>query len=129
MEQYLMDALVQVKRMGNLLNEVQDLTRQMAEAMDRNDQESVRMLVGMRQEPIERLEQADQALRDQIISCADPLQGRRLADLLNGVVEPAGEDETLLGGQMAANQRRLEQIKQLDKVLNQRMAREKSAYQ
>lgn len=124
-----MDALVQVKRMGNLLNEVQDLTRQMAEAMDRNDQESVRMLVGMRQEPIERLEQADQALRDQIISCADPLQGRRLADLLNGVVEPAGEDETLLGGQMAANQRRLEQIKQLDKVLNQRMAREKSAYQ
>ena len=29
----MMDALVQVKRMGNLLNEVQDLSLQLAEAM------------------------------------------------------------------------------------------------
>ena len=57
------------------------------------------------------------------------LRGRRLADLLNGAAEPEGEEEKLLSGQIAANQRRLEQVKQLDKILNQRMAREKSAYQ
>ena len=33
------DALVQVKRMGNLLNEVQDLSQQLAEAIDRIYQE------------------------------------------------------------------------------------------
>ena len=37
----LMKALVQVKRIGNLLNEVLDISQQLAEALDRNDQVSV----------------------------------------------------------------------------------------
>ena len=36
----LMKALVQVKRIGNLLNEVLDISQQLAEALDRNDQVS-----------------------------------------------------------------------------------------
>ena len=37
----MMDALVQVKRMSNLLNEVQDLSQQLAEAIDRDDRVSL----------------------------------------------------------------------------------------
>ena len=51
----LMDAHVQAKRIYNLLNEVMDLSRQMAEAMDRDDQVAIRMLVSMREEPVRKL--------------------------------------------------------------------------
>ena len=38
----------------NYLTEVQDVTRQLAESLDRNDQVSTRMLIAMRQDPIRR---------------------------------------------------------------------------
>ena len=52
-EKTVMDALVQMKRIGNLLNEVEDLTQQLAQAIDRNDQVSTSMLIGMRAEPLQ----------------------------------------------------------------------------
>lgn len=122
-----MDALVQMKRSANLLNEVQDLSQQMAQAIDRNDQVSVEMLVAMRQEPINKLEETDQALREQIYSLPDAADTARLAALLNGTIEPE-QEERMLAEQMAANRRRLNQIIELDKRLNLRMAREKSVY-
>ena len=122
----LMKALVQLKRMGNLLNEVLDLSQQLAEALDRNDQVSVEMLVAMRQEPIDKLEETDQALRDQL-AALPPETGRRLTDLMNGD-SPAEAHEKLLTDQIAANRRRLSQIIELDKILNQKLSRGKSAY-
>ena len=47
----LLDAHVQAKRIYNLLNEVMDVSRQMAEAVDRDDQVAIQMLVSMREEP------------------------------------------------------------------------------
>ena len=43
----------------NYLTEMQDLTRQLAECLDRNDQVSARMLVAMRQDPIRQLAEVD----------------------------------------------------------------------
>ena len=65
-EKTVMDALVQMKRTGNLLNELWDLTRQLGESIDRNDQVSTQMLIAMREEPLGKLQDADQALRDQL---------------------------------------------------------------
>ena len=124
----LMDALVQMKRTGNLLNELLDLTQQLGQAIDRNDQVSIQLLIAMREEPLEKLQAADQAIRDQLLEVPDPEQSAHLARLLNG--EPAAEDqEKLLCEQVAANRRRLKQVVDLDRMLNQRMAREKSAYE
>lgn len=122
-----MDALVQMKRIGNLLNEALDLTQQIAEASDRNDQVAIQMLVGMRQEPIDKLEAADQALRDQLYDLPDAAAAARLAELLNGTAEPEPE-ERLLTEQVAANRRRLKQVLDLDRVLNRKLTREKSIY-
>ena len=61
----LLDAHVQAKRIYNLLNEVMDVSRQMAEAMDRNDQVAIQMLVSMREEPIHKLRQARRVLKEQ----------------------------------------------------------------
>lgn len=123
-----MKALAQVKRSGTLLNELQDLTCQLAEALDRNDQVAAEMLIAMRQEPIEKLERVKQALEDQVQDIPEKDDALRLAILLDGG-EPEDSDEQILASQVAANGRRLKQVLELDRILNKKIAREKSIYQ
>ena len=128
-EKTVMDALVQMKRTGNLLNELEDLTRQMGEAIDRNDQVSLQMLIAMREEPLGKLQEADQAIRDQLELLADKLEAAQLASMLNGGL-PADSDKRTqqqLCEQVASNTRRLKRIIELDRQLNQRLGREDSA--
>ena len=129
-EKTVMDALVQMKRTGNLLNELEDLTRQIGQSIDRNDQVSLQMLIAMREEPLGKLQAADQALRDQLELLTDKLEAAQLASMLNGGL-PADPDvraQQQLCEQVASNNRRLKQIIELDQQLNQRLGRENSAY-
>lgn len=132
MEQKLLtDALILTKRMGTLLNETYDTSRQLAEAMDRNDQVSMEMLVAMRREPVEKLAKVDEELRDLVLSAPDGDTGAQLAGLLEGApADPAALPQAqMLADQVAANARRLKQLRELDEALNRRLTREKSAYQ
>ena len=122
----LLDAHVQAKRIYNLLNEVMDVSRQMAEAMDRDDQVAIQMLVSMREEPVHRLRQARRALKEQR-DALEPEAALRLTQLLNGE-EAETEAEAPLAAQIGANRRLLEQVLELDRVLNRRLTREKSIY-
>jgi len=126
-ESTLLDALVEVRRTGGLLHEILDLSRQLAEAVDRDDQVSIRMLVSMRGEPIERLRQTDQALRHMLKVMPDQQDARHLAGLLNGTEKPAPE-ERALAERVEANARLLRQVRELDRALNRRLTREKSIY-
>lgn len=130
-EKTVMDALVQMKRTGNLLNELLDLTQQLGQAIDRNDQVSIEMLISMREEPLAKLQAADQAMRDQIAASPDGDSAAQLAAMLNGEepADGAGQTERMLYEQVASNRRRLKQVMDLDRVLNQRMAREESVYE
>lgn len=129
-EKAVMDALVQMKRTGNLLNEVLDLTRQLGEAIDRNDQVSIQMLLAMREEPLTKLQAADNAVREQLETLPDREEAGQLAAILNGGSAEGGERTAkMLCDQVAVNRRRLKQVMDLDRILNQRMGREKSAYQ
>ena len=65
-EKTVMDALVQMKRTGNLLNELWDLTQQLGQSIDRSDHVSIQMLLAMREDPLGKLQAADQALREQL---------------------------------------------------------------
>ena len=129
-EKTVMDALVQMKRTGNLFNELEDLTKQMGEAIERNDQVSLQMLIAMREEPLGKLQEADQAIRDQLELLTDKLEAAQLASMLNGgaPADPDVRTQQLLCEQVAANDRRLKRIMELDQQLNERMARENSAY-
>lgn len=122
----LLDAHVQAKRIYNLLNEVMDVSRQMAEAMDRDDQVAIQMLVSMREEPIRRLRQARQALKEQR-NALEPETAQRLSQLLNGEAAET-EAEAPLAAQVGANRRLLEQVLELDRVLNRKLTREESIY-
>ena len=126
-EKAVMDALVQMKRTGNLLNELEDVTRQLGEAIDRNDQVSMQMLVAMREDPLEKLQAADVAVRDQL----EALHDAALAGMLNGgpPLQPGERTQQMLCDQVAANRRRLKQIMDLDKALSQRLGRNSSAPQ
>ena len=125
-----MDALVQMKRTGNLFNELEDLTRQMGEAIDRNDQVSLEMLIAMREEPLGKLLEADRAVRDQLELLTDKLEAAQLASMLDGgpPADPGERVQQQLCEQVAANNRHLKRITELDRKLNERLARENSVY-
>ena len=130
-EKTVMDALVQMKRTGNLLNELWDLTHQLGQSIDRNDQVSTQMLIAMREEPLGKLQDADQALRDQLEALPDREAAAGLAAMLNGgpPADQAQRVQNMLCEQVASNHRRLKQVMELDRMLNQRLGRERSAYQ
>lgn len=123
----LLDAHVQLKRIYTALVEALDLTRQLAEAVDRNDEVSTRMLVSMRQEPTDKLAAAHQALAQQRQALPEA-DAKRLAALLKGAGAET-EAEAPLASQIGVNQRVLKQLVELDQVVNRKLAREKSIYQ
>ena len=122
----LLDAHVQLKRIYSALNEALDLTRQLADAVDRDDQVSIRMLISMRQEPTDKLAAANQALAQQRQALPEA-DSQRLAALLNGA-EAEESAEAPLAAQVGVNQRTLKQLVDLDRVVNRKLAREKSIY-
>ena len=123
----LMDAHVQLKRIYTALNEALDLTRQLADAVDRDDQVATQMLIAMRQEPTDKLAGAHQAL-DQQRRTLPPSAAERLAALVKGAAAET-EAEAPLAAQVGVNQRVLKQLVDLDRVVNRKLAREKSFYQ
>lgn len=123
----LLDAQVQEKRRYALLSELFDLTKQLAEAVDRNDEVTIQMLLSMREGPLAQMRQVEENLTRQRSSLSEE-DGRRLEELLSGA--PAQrQEENALSGQVGTNRRLLGQLVELDKRVNKKVTREKSVYQ
>ena len=123
----LLDAQVQEKRRYALLNELFDLTKQLAEAVDRSDEVTIQMLLSMRESPLAQMRQVEENLTRQRMSLTEE-DGRRLGELLSGA--PARQaEENALSEQVGTNRRLLGQLVELDKRVNKRVTREKSVYQ
>jgi len=71
----LQKALSLEKRMYALLNEAFDISKQLAEAIERGDQVTIRILLSMRREPLESLRRIRRALEEQRDALA-PAQAR-----------------------------------------------------
>ena len=139
----LLDAQVQEKRRYALLSELFDLTKQLAEAVDRSDEVTIQMLLSMREGPLAQMRQVEENLTRQRSSLSEE-DGRRLAEELGYVpASDAGEplipvevdwskldeEENALSGQVGTNRRLLGQLVELDKRVNKKVTREKSVYQ
>ena len=110
----------------NYLTELQDLTKQMAESLDRNDQVSTRMLVAMRQDPLRQLEEVDKGEKARVSVLAGG-DRERVAALRGG--SPAQDDNERVYLEQAGKTRRLlEQVVELDRRVSLRMAGENSFY-
>ena len=123
----LLDAQVQEKRRYALLSELFDLTKQLAEAVDRNDEVTIQMLLSMREGPLAQMRQVEENLTRQRASLSEE-DGRRLEELLSGA-QAQRQEENALSGPVGTNRRLLGQLVELDKRVNQKVTREKSVYQ
>ena len=94
--------------------------------MGRNDDVSLRLLVSMRQEPILKLEELQQAgaLKRETLS---PEDRERLAALAAGD-DPQGAEEVGFSSQAGSARRLLERVLELDQRLNRRLAGGDSFY-
>ena len=122
----LLDLQVLERKKYNLLNDVMDLSQQLATAMDRNDQVSVRMLVAMRQDPLTQLEEVKHNLSRRLLEFSPDDQ-----DLAHRLLQgEAGSSprEQAVADQSNVNRRLLERIIELDRRPNHRLTGDKSYY-
>lgn len=108
----LLDLQVLERKKYNLLNDVMDLSQQLATAMDRNDQVSVRMLVAMRQDPLTQLEEVKHNLSRRLLEFSPDDQ-----DLAHRLLQgEAGSSprEQAVADQSNVNRRLLERIIELE---------------
>lgn len=120
-ELFLKERLLYVK-----LSEFEDLTRQLAEALDRRDEISVQMLLNMRGDPANQLQEADQLLRRRLLDLPEE-DAIRAREILEGA-EPLEPEEAALCGQVKQNQRLLHKCREMDKQVSVRMGGNKSFY-
>lgn len=123
----LLDAHVQLKRIYTSMNEAMDITQQLAEAVDRDDQVAIHMLVAMRQEPVDKMSQAKRTLELQRDALPEGDRVHLEALLKGGPPENASEEAFVK--QVGMNDRLLKQLADLDRVLNRKLTRDKSIYQ
>lgn len=116
--------LVQIKKRYSALNETYDLTRQMGEALDRNDQTSFAMLLAMRQEPILRLQELDGNIR-RVCEGYAPDMRQRWEQLTQGA-SPLDESEAQLAEQLARNKRLIERLVPMDQRIQQVLSAKKA---
>ena len=106
--------------------ELQDLTGQLAENLDRNDQVSVRMLVAMRQDPVRLLAEVDNSGKIRLAALSE--EDRRRAGELLKEGQPRDDGERIFLEQAQKTRRLLEQVVAMDRRVSMKMAGENSFY-
>lgn len=126
-EESLAELLALERRIFRKFNETMEITRELAEAVDREDQVSVKMLLSNRQVPLLELQELNAAveLKRCDLSGEDEAAFDRLITE-HGAPETPAEKE--VAEQMASNRRILEQLAELDRRVNEKLCREKSVY-
>ncbi len=125
-EQTITEAHGACRSMYTALTELLELTNELSEAIQRQDQVSVQLFLSMRQEPLDRLRVCDTRLR-RLCSLLPPAEGAQLRQVLNG---QGGGTAATQGLERTVRQNRqlLEQITRIDERLNRRMGGKKSFY-
>ena len=104
--------LVQLKKRYSLLIQIDDLTQQMSDALNRDDEVSFQMLLSMRQEPILYLKESDKILLNLKSELSQNIV-KRWQELENNA-EPIDQEETLFKQQINQNRRLLERLVPFD---------------
>lgn len=108
------------------LIEVSDLTEELAEAMKRGDQVSVRMLISMRQTPLSQAEEIERNIQRHLLA-QPPETAIRLNELLKGDPARTPEEEPLCQ-QVEQTRRMLKKVVELDRRISVRFGGSHSFY-
>lgn len=108
------------------LIETEGLTRELLEAVERQDQMSIRMLLAMRRKPVTELQEirGHRKLKRLDLSESDGGQFDRL--VAGGVPQCAGEEP--VARQTAVNRRLLERLLEEDRAISRRLCGNRSCY-
>lgn len=126
-DETLAELLALERRIFRKFNETMEITRELAEAVDREDQVSVKMLLSSRQVPLMELQELNAAV--ELKRCDLSGDDKAAFDRLitdGGAPETPAEKE--VADQMALNHRILKQLAELDQRVNEKLCREKSVY-
>lgn len=109
------------------LNAVMSLTQELSEAVEREDQVSVRMILATRRKAVFELQEGytQRDLRRYVLSSQER---NRLDALLREEEEPFSEEETRLLRISGTNRRLLGKLTDLDRQVNTRLCKGKSVY-
>lgn len=110
----------------NCLLEVEDVTRQLAGALDRNDQVSAQMLVALRQDPLLQLEEVDLGEKQRMAALPEEDQARIRTLLREQAARYDGEGTFL--EQAGKTRKLLERVIELDQRISLRLAGDHSFY-
>lgn len=123
----LAELLALERKIFRKLSETIGITRELAEAVDREDQVSVRMLLSNRQMPLLELQELNAAV--DLKRCDLSGEDEESFDwlIVNGG-EPDTPEEKEVADQLAQNRRVLAQLAELDQRVNEKLCREKSLY-
>jgi len=122
-----LDLAVLERKKYNLLSETMDLTRQLGETLDRNDEVSLRLLLSMRQDPILHLEEVKHAAGLKLEGLL-PEERERVSALASGSAPETAEEKTY-AEEAGRCRRLLERVLELDRRLNRRLAGKDSFYE
>lgn len=126
-EQVAAAALATERKRYEALSEVMELTEELTEAIQRQDQVSIRMFLGMRQEPINQLREY-QNMRRQIQRKLSEEDGRVLRALLSGEAEGTTPMTKSLRKAVDQNRHLLDRVLKLDRQLSIKIGGDKSFY-
>ncbi len=128
MEQFHLTSLCQWKKQQMVkLIEVSDLTEQLAQAVERQDQASINMVLSMREEPIRQLQEIETSIEEYLPTLPEE-DAIRCAELLKGEAARTPAEEPL-ALQVAQDRRLLKQIQELDKKTSVTLGGRQSFYQ
>ncbi len=126
-ERSLSELLVLERSIFRKLGEITGITRELAEAVDREDQVSVRLLLTGRHRPLLELQELNAAL--ELMRCDLSGEDEAAFDRLVRRASPTeSEAERDIAEQIAQNRRALEQLSALDRRVNEKLCRDKSFY-
>lgn len=110
----------------NCLLEVEDATRQLAQALDRNDQVAAQMLVALRQDPLLKLEEVDRGEKQR--KAALPAEDQDRLRILLRDQEARYDGESAFLEQAGKTRKLLERVVELDRRISLRVAGDHSFY-
>lgn len=108
------------------LLEVAKLTEDLAEAIDRRDEVSVRMLLTERESVLLQLQEVETSVREGLLNLPEE-EAIRLSALLNGA-EPENPEEEALSAQVTKKRQLLEKINLMDQRISTRLGGKRSFY-
>ena len=128
-KQHLQQIAVLLQKRYNGLNELDNITKQLQDALNYNDVVSIRMLITMRQQEMDAIDQINAEYRASL----EALTETQKKALKTGNTRPFSGENAAIVQKIAEiqikNTRLLERLVEKDKLVNRRLAGENSYYE